>query len=159
MGATLKSKSGRTILRNLKSRMKRIRDTVDGVEVVAGFVRGKSSAFSIYKAYANEWGTSETDITSSDKGRAIVPRPFMQNSLPQMTKNLSSVFEGATTKGLKARMGTAGKVMELAIEESLSSGQFESNTAYTLARKQGTQPLIDTGAMRNDITSEVRRAK
>jgi hypothetical protein len=136
-----------------------MREKVDGLEVVAGFVRGKSSSDSISKAYANEFGSITTGRLSTGKESNIPSRPFMQQSLPKMRENIANVVIGIKAKNLDYKLAQIGDVMAYSIEQSIWTGNFVENAPYTLARKNGDTPLVDTGAMVNDITHEVRRAK
>ena len=158
MGATLKSKSGRTLLRNLRTRFDRMKQATTGVKVVAGFIAGKSTPDSIFKAYVSEFGSMTTGAISSDREQSIPSRPFMYQSLPQMKQNISAALQGITTRNIKAKLDTVGDVMAIAIDESLNSGDFVPNTAYTIEKKGSSQPLVDTGEMRDNIRSEVQKA-
>ena len=159
MGATIRSKTGRQFLRKLSARLSRLREKVDGVEVVAGFVKGKSSPESTYKAYVNEFGTMTTGILSSDKQSTIPSRPFMQQSIPKMRENISKVLVGTKARNLDTKLRNLGYTMADAIEKSAWDGSFVENAPYTIEKKGRDQPLIDTGDMVNDITSQVRRAQ
>jgi len=157
MGAKLKSKSGRALLGRLKRRADRLREAVDGVEVVAGFVKGKSSADSIFKAYMNEFGHEGPMF---GKGWAkTVPRPFMAQSRPYVQERVHSACELFSARNLKQSMDNIGQAMTQGIEESLISDKFEKLRDSTVRIKGHNTILVESGEMYDNVRSEVRRAK
>jgi hypothetical protein len=148
MGATLNN------LRRgaLAKRLAKIRNAVWGKSVVAGYIEGVSSNDAVYKAYQNEWG-----FTSSDLKREVLPRPFVHNSIPIMKSELSKgVGVPFALESIDRYLDASGAVMADCIRMSIDAGGFKPNADYTLKRKSGTKPLVDTGEMYEQAKHQVR---
>lgn len=114
----------------------------------------------INKAIANEFGTPPGV-------RPVVPaRPFMRQTFgPGMKRRdmmqggqrlLGMIAEGKmSTKIALERFGTIGAS---AVKDEITKPgtPFVPNAAFTVAKKQSSHPLIDTGAMRAAVTYKVR---
>lgn len=148
MGASLK----RVGKGKLEGRLAKIRHAVFGKSVVAGYIDGVTPSDVIYKAYVNEYGMS------SSRGFPIPPRPFVKMSVPIMMAELSKgggiPFELDSVDGY---LEASGMVMEECIRKSIDAGGFTPNAPYTLKRKSGSQPLVDTGEMKSMATHQVRQ--
>jgi hypothetical protein len=147
MGASLKITGKGRLARKLD----KMRHAVFGKSVVAGYIEGLSNSEEIYKAYVNEYG-----MTSSG-GMRIPPRPFMHRSVPIMIEHLAPMVKNFNIDEVDACMEEYGVVMAEAIPESIDAGKFAANTQYTLKRKSGTKPLVDTGEMKEGATYQVRQ--
>jgi hypothetical protein len=147
MGASLK----RVGKGRLAKRLDAIRHAVFGKSVVAGYIEGVSHPDVIYKAYVNEYG-----MTSSG-GMPIPPRPFVKMSVPIMMENLAPMIKNFDMNDIDACMEEYGVVMADGIRMSIDAGGFAANAPYTLKRKSGTQPLVDTGEMKDGATYQVRQ--
>jgi hypothetical protein len=148
MGASLKITGKGRLARKLD----RMRHAVFGKSVVAGYIEGLSHPDDIYKAYKNEYG-----FISSDLRRPVPPRPFMHRSVPIMIEHLAPMVKNFNIDEVDACMEEYGVVMAEAIHESIDAGKFAANTQYTLKRKSGTKPLVDTGEMKEGATYQVRQ--
>jgi hypothetical protein len=147
MGATLNN------LRRgaLAKRLAKIRNAVWGKSVVAGYIEGVSSNDAVYKAYQNEWGLE------SSRGFPIPPRPFVHNSIPIMKSELSKgVGVPFALEFIDRYLDASGAVMADCIRMSIDAGGFKPNADYTLKRKRGTKPLVDTGEMYEQAKHQVR---
>lgn len=148
MGATIRSKSGRQVFRKLSARLTRMREKVDGVEVVAGLVKGKSSPESIFKGVMNEFGHGD-----------VVPRPFVQQSIPFVKENVHFACETFSMKAFEGFLSNVGDAMSDGIQESIQSQDFDALKDSTIKRKGHDTILVETGDMYGNITSAVRRAQ
>ncbi len=105
-------------------------------------------------AIANEYGTE-----------TIPPRPFMRQSFDKNQseivdfeeKQKSQIFLGeiSTEKALD----TLGVFFKGKIQEEFVEGKFAKNAPVTIARKGSSQPLIDTGRLRQSIDHQVETKK
>jgi hypothetical protein len=146
MGATLNN------LRRgaLAKRLAKIRNAVWGKSVVAGYIEGVSSNDAVYKAYVNEYGLE------SSRGVPIPPRPFVRYSVPLMTHELSKGVHNFELENVDEYLNASGVVMADCIREIIDAGGFKPNADYTLKRKSGTKPLVDTGEMHEQAKHQVR---
>jgi len=146
MGATLQN------LRRgaLAKRLAKIRAAVWGKSVVAGYIDGVSSNDALYRAYVNEYGME------SSGGAPIPPRPFVRYSVPLMTHELSKGVHNFELENVDEFLDASGAVMADCIRTIIDAGGFKKNAKYTLKRKSGTQPLVDTGEMYEQATHQVR---
>lgn len=110
-------------------------------------------------AIANEFG-------SPPGVKPVVPaRPFMRQTfasgkrkkfLDAGTDLLGMISQGKmSTKIALERLGTMGSS---AVKDEITSPSpaFVPNAPFTVAKKQSSKPLIDTGAMRAAVTHKVR---
>lgn len=154
MGATIRSKTGRQFLRKLSARLSRMREKVDGVEVVAGLVKGKSSPESIFKGIMNEFGHANA------KGDGYTPaRPFVQQSVPFVKENVHFACETFSMKGFDGFLRNVGDAMSDGVKESVQSQDFVELKQSTIDRKGHDTILVEKGDMYGNITSQVRRAQ
>lgn len=108
----------------------------------------ESGTLNAMKAALNEYGTKN-----------IPPRPFFRT----MVANKSGGWAGDIEKLLKANdydatvtLDYMGDKIKGQLVDSIFNGGWLPNKPSTLARKSGTQPLVDTGAMSNSITWVVK---
>ena len=146
MGATLHN------LRRgaLASRLAKIRHAVYGKSVVAGYIEGVSSNDALYRAYVNEYGME------SSGGAPVPARPFVRYSVPLMTHELSKGVHNFELENVDEYLNASGGVMADCIRTIIDAGGFKKNADYTLKRKSGTQPLVDTGEMYEQAKHQVR---
>ena len=118
-----------------------------GIQSDAGENEGVSIAE--YAAF-NEFGT-----------RTIPERPFMRktfdDNLANYNKLIERLFKGMLDGKLDAKMAfkILGQQTEDDMKNTIMTGNFKPNSAYTVAKKGSSRPLIDTGTMRNSIRYEV----
>jgi len=122
--------------------------------VAIGFPVGTNQS-SINKAYANEFGSEE----SSDLGQPIPARPFMKHSVPRIKHEAVNIASHGKLEDVTDTLERIGAAGVEAIVDTINMGGFQENSDYTLERKQGTQPLVDSGDMRGDVTFKVEGAE
>ena len=133
--------------------MKRQKRRMKGKRNVAvGFPSGEVSGENLSKAVWQEFGTS----------RGIPERPFMRSSV---TKNkdkyksqMKAVAKSITSGGLtmEQAMDRLGAGAAADIQAEIVALNTPPNAPSTIARKGSSNPLIDTGAMRQSVTWKVR---
>ncbi len=100
----------------------------------------------------NEFGTSG----------GLPPRPFMQKATPDLQSNFKRQLQAAQPRINSGQLDARTAYEAVSVESegimkgSIDSGGFAPNAPETIKRKGSAQPLIDTGAMRNHVTSKVR---
>lgn len=159
MGATLKHKEG-TGGKSLKRVLDKYRNSVNGKSVVAGLVKGKSSAENIYHGYLNEFGHTGPVF---GKGMSETPaRPFMAQSVPFVKEAIQTMPEKFDVNNPKEYLNAVGRNMAEAIVMSIDSQDFTPNAEFTRLHKSFAygheKILVETGSMRSDMKHEIRKA-
>lgn len=153
MGATLKHAAG-TSGKSLAKRLQAIRNACSRHSVVAGYIPGLSSAKACHKAYQNEHGFTSTDLELD-----VPPRPFVYTSVPLMAEGVRLIARTIDLSRPVVFFREAGELMANCIRTRIDAGGFAENTEYTKARKQGTEPLVDSGEMYQEAKFKVRAAE
>ena len=110
-------------------------------------------------AVANEFGTF------SKKGNKHIPsRPFLTTTIARYNKQITKFFENevrSTFEGKaspKKALERVGVVVAGYVRKNLTDGDWEANSPITIALKNGkATPLINTGQLRQSVTSIVRK--
>ena len=114
----------------------------------------------------------ETVLTNAEIGakheagvieEGIPRRSFLEvparTELPKVVEGESATLIKAFIEdGAKAMLERVGFLGEAVVQDAFNTGGFGEwppNTDYTLARKQGDKPLIDTKQLRESISSRV----
>jgi hypothetical protein len=90
------------------------------------------------------------------------PRPFMQQTMDREGAKFQGVMRDLVKMIYAGQMSTKialeriGNLGASEVKRSFTVERFAPNTAYTIARKGSSQPLIDTGALRQGVTFVVR---
>lgn len=140
----------------------------------------KMAAMRVYVGIPDD-ATQRTDGTLSNAelgyihefgapGANIPARPFLIPTIKAMQTQIKSMMqkigEAAVSGGgnpplVLQLLNALGLMMQNAIRSKLNSGPFEPLKPATLAARRrrgrsGTQPLIDTGQLRNSITYTIK---
>ena len=129
-------------------------------KVKVGFPKSKASASNIEKAVWNEFGT-RGGASGGGWGGPIPERPFMRNAVrnnkgkyrDSMATAARSILVGDASMG-----GTLSKLGIMAqgdIQGEITSLSSPPNSPVTIALKGSSNPLIDTGAMRQAVTWQI----
>lgn len=142
----------------LLERIKRALTRSKKADVAVGFPAGKVKATEIQKALWNEFGTK-----GGGWGGPIPERPFMRNSI----RNNKAKYQAALkSSGAKILVGNGDMEMALRRLGILAQGDIQSeitslasppNSPVTIKLKGSSNPLIDTGRMRQSVTWELRK--
>lgn len=88
----------------------------------------------------------------------IPARPFLDVGVESVISKINRAVEVELTKGnpdkaleQMARLAVGG------VQTYMTDLQTPPNAPYTIAKKGSSNPLIDTGALRANITSEIRK--
>lgn len=94
-----------------------------------------------------------------DNGTTIPARPFMDQSFVAIAGSDFGKYEMKEIlfygKTPKSQLENMAKKMANQISISIEYGSFVENSPYTLARKRGDDPLIDTSEMKNTPKDKV----
>jgi hypothetical protein len=137
-------------VRNL-SQMKGVAIKAGITKRVANITNDKSDAKLVEYASINEFGVS---------GR-VPSRPFLRSTFDDKEKKWFDVIDNKIEFVLTQPSGASktteqvGRIMEEAIKGKIKSNIPPPNAPETLANKQGSNTLIDTGLMLNSIEYEV----
>ena len=98
----------------------------------------------------NEFGT-----------KTIPERPFFRNALAESERGVSNILaKGIDTKKMVVDEQLAGRVgahVQGKIQDSITSLKEPPNAPETVRRKGSSDPLLDTGTLRNSVAWEVER--
>lgn len=125
--------------------------------VKVGFPASKSSKSNIEKAIWNEFGT-RGGASGGGWGGPIPERPFMRNSVRDnrqkyrkaLRTSASKLVLGETT--LQIVLSKLGILASDDIRMEIDALKSPPNSPVTIARKHSSNPLIDTGTMRQSVT-------
>ena len=98
----------------------------------------------------NEFGTE-----------TIPERPFFRNALAESERSVGRILQaGLDTKKMVVDEQLAGRVgthVQGRIQDSITSLKEPPNAPETVRRKGSSNPLLDTGTLRNSVAWEVER--
>lgn len=101
--------------------------------------------------------------TFGSASRGIPARPFMREGGPaaiKATEPVAAVMVRAVNRGKASKedaLTEMGPFAQAAFQTTITDGAWEPNSPVTVQLKGSSQPLIDTGLMRNSLTWIVRR--
>lgn len=155
MAVRTKIKGGKRFRRVITEK-KKLMQSLD-ILVVAGIPRESRNTESgesipVYGAQ-NEFGVPSQNIPE---------RSFLRSTLEEQDKEykdgLNQIAEGVIKRGKSARQGAGllGVKIEADIKTKILTLKTPPNSPYTLERKNGSNPLIDTGSMKDSIKFEIR---
>jgi len=114
--------------------------------------------------YATEGGTiNVVDVaTFNEFGTSIIPeRPFMRQTFEKRRGHVNRRFESLVSdiyigsKNVRSALGTVGEEYKGFIQSEIVGGGWVSNAPSTVSKKKSSQPLIDTGRLRQSINFDV----
>lgn len=106
---------------------------------------------------------NENGVMSKSGGWKIPPRPFIKGwadtNKDKISNMIGKLYGQVTTGKLTSeealkKLGVFGKS---GIQSYIRRGNFTPNAPSTIKNKGSSQPLIDTGALRNAVNYEVTR--
>lgn len=134
----------------LKRQIPAIKNAAVTVGIQSDAGAGEDGAPLAAKAFWNELGTEN-----------IPERPFMRDTFDQQKGKWGRTADVAISAILsgkfkpKRAFGVLGQMAEDDIKDAITSGDWVPNSPVTVALKGSSQPLIDTGAMRQAIRHKV----
>ena len=138
--------------------LKRLLSRYSGDSVIAvGFPMGSDGASTQYPK-----GESVLDVAARNEfGMGVPERSFLRtgglefvdDSQPLFKKAIKRVNEGGD---LESELDKIGLKAVAAIQQKIVDVKEPANADSTIARKKSSNPLIDTGLMRQSVTYEVR---
>lgn len=122
-----------------------------------GFPAGKASNSNIMKAIYNHFGTAG-GASGGGWGGPIPPRPFLSNAmkanrgkyLTAMRSQAKAILMGQAS--MKIVMSRLGAMAQGDIQKEITTLSSPPNSPVTIAMKGSSNPLIDTGIMRQSVT-------
>lgn len=130
---------------------------VGGVHITVGVhgdakPRSGDGADQVLVAAANEFGTSDGHVPERSFIRSTIDA--RRSQIGALTSNtLGKVADGKQTA--KDAAGVVGLFVENAIKKTITVLSDPPNAPSTIARKGSSNPLIDTGQLRQAITHKV----
>lgn len=126
-------------------------------KVKVGFPAGKASEGNIEKAIWNEFGT-QGGASGGGWGGPVPERPFMRNAMransakyrDALLKSAAKILCGETEVGVV--MEKLGILAQGDVQAEITSLSSPPNSPVTVALKGSSNPLIDSGEMRQAVT-------
>jgi len=148
MTATIRRKDPHALAKRIKGLQK-----AAGKEIAVGFPAGKAQAYPD--------GTSVIDVAAAHVyGVGVPQRDFMALAKPaiaEKTKDLlTGIAKATTAEGAEKLQNAAGLVAQECIREAIIALEDPPNAPATIAKKKSSNPLIDTGHMKDSVTHVVR---
>ena len=131
-------------------------------QVKVGLVKGKADTDNINKAVWNEFGTAG-GASGGGRGGPIPERPFMRNAMKSNANKYGNALARSAAGILRgdvsaySALDKLGQVAQQDIRNEITSLKSPPNSPVTIARKGSSNPLIDTGEMRNSVSYEVKK--
>lgn len=144
-----------------RKRHKKLPTSIDGPsKVKVGFPAGKADGSNIQKAVWNEFGT-RGGASGGGWGGPVPERPFMRNAIRSnrgkykdaMKTSAAKILRGDT--GLRIVLAKLGVVAQGDIQSEITSLSSPPNSPVTIALKGSSNPLIDSGEMRQAVTWKI----
>lgn len=130
-------------------------------EVQVGFPAGVAKQANIEKAIWNEFGT-RGGASGGGWGGPIPERPFMRNAMKNNENKYRAAMKGQAPKILNGKVKPTmvleklGIMAQSDIQQEITTLVSPPNSPVTIARKGSSNPLIDTGEMRQAVTYRVK---
>lgn len=131
--------------------LERIKANLDGPKTVkVGFIQGQAGADQVAIASYNEFGTSR-----------IPERPFFRNAMAEnkggygtlMRADAKKIIAGEQT--MDRTLSRLGLKAQGDVQQSIVDLRSPPNAPATIKKKGSSNPLIDTGAMRQAVTFKI----
>jgi len=145
-------------LDKIKATLERVPEEFEGMVAQIGFPSGinyEDGTSVAYVAAIQEFGAPAVNIPA---------RPFIQPTVKEKQETWTKIIESQLPKVALGKM-TAFDVLDLVgisaaadIQTKISSIYSPPNSPATLARKNGTKPLVDTGLMLASVQNGVNKA-
>ncbi|AGC35707.1 tail completion or Neck1 protein [Rhizobium phage RHEph06] len=145
------------VQRKTKRKLKPLSALAGPRTVKVGFPASKSSKSNIEKAVWNEFGT-RGGASGGGWGGPIPERPFMRNSVRDNRLKYRNALRVSASKlvlgetSLTIVLSKLGILASDDIRMEIDALKSPPNSPVTIERKGSSNPLIDTGAMRQAVT-------
>ncbi len=132
-------------------------------EAGKGGVSGVKVGFFSTAKYGDKRGTPVAAVAAwNEFGTETIPeRPFFRNALAESERGVSNILaKGIDTKKMVVDEHLAGRVGEYVqgkIRDSITALKEPPNAPETVRRKGSSDPLLDTGTLRNSVSWEVEQ--
>lgn len=144
----------------LLQRLQRLLVTSEPKKVKVGFPAGESDAGNIQKAIWNHFGT-RGGASGGGWGGPIPERPFLANAMRDNRGKYSDGMQTAARAILRGEYDMRGALSKLGIlaqgdvQAEITALSSPPNSPVTIALKGSSNPLIDSGAMRQAVTWKI----
>lgn len=128
----------------------------------------RTSHYALVGIHESAGQAKDSDITTATLGAIqhfgnddIPARPWLDKGLESGTKEILETIQEGIAEGGDAKqvIARAGQEAESAIKQYIDDLDTPPNKPATIKQKGSSNPLIDTGNMRNSVTSVVVRKK
>lgn len=155
---------------DVKAVNKFIEDVGQGITLTVGIHEdaGEAEGTTLAQiAYWNENGVKTKATSESDSPWRIPPRPFMRPTIDSqgkkadqmLSKEIEKIFQGKKKSSIATALGRVGAFLAGAIQRKITTLKRPPNAPSTIKKKGSSNPLIDTGAMRQAVGFKVTQGK
>ena len=133
----------------------------EGAVVKAGILEGSGSVDGVSIAQYATW--NENGVAGKKGKWKIPPRPFIKGWVVNNQKQIASIIQrlyGEVASGnitADEALNRLGVFAKSGIQSYIRRGDFVPNAPSTIRKKGSSQPLIDSGTMRNAVNYEVEK--
>lgn len=121
--------------------------------------------FQMGEKYPN--GTRVLDVAAFNEfGTESIPsRPFMRDSVYHNEDEIKAFLQSKVVdiikdgKSAKQLLNEIGNFQTDVMQDTIEEGMFVLNAPSTILRKKSTNPLIDTGTMKNSIHYQIKKKR
>lgn len=121
-----------------------------------GFYDDRNNLLPLF-AYQLEFGSSR--IVNGNR-QFIPPRPYFRRALPKGNREMMRYLVKLGRFPNKDDLAAMGKIMQNCIEQEIESLKSPANAPRTLAKKQGSNPLVDStgpGSLKNSVEVRIKK--
>lgn len=129
-------------------------------KVKVGFPSGEADQDNINKAVWNEFGT-KGGASGGGWGGPIPERPFLRNTMRDNKASYQTAMKTSAAKLLRGDTSLRTVLSKLGIkaqgdvQSEITSLSSPPNSPVTIALKGSSNPLIDSGELRNSVTWKI----
>lgn len=136
---------------------------------IAGLIKRVKTAGTVDVGVIDAGSHVDSDLTVAsiadinEFGLGVPERSFMRSTTKEQKKNIVSLQKKLLVKiqngemDVETALGLIGEFTADKISQKIVSLRTPPNAPETIARKGSSNPLVDTGQLKNSITYEVNR--
>lgn len=138
--------------------------TFEGLEGEISVVVGVPATADDYKDGANQVLVASVNEFGSDDGR-IPERSFLRSTVDEKAQEYSALLAKLVRRVVDGKitpnqaLDRLGLTVERDVKRKIVDLKEPPNAEWTIEQKKSSNPLIDTGQLRQSITYEIRREK
>lgn len=149
------------VKRNKRVDLSKVQTSLRGPKKVkVGFPAGEADSDNIMKAVWNHFGT-RGGASGGGWGGPIPERPFLSNAMRDNRSSYRSAMKASASKlltgktDIKTVLSKLGTKAQGDVQEEITALSSPPNSPVTIELKGSSNPLIDSGELRNSVTWKI----